>query len=151
MLHIMRLPPGEEVCICPLMEVKKVLLTRWFPCAANVDEVFIDLCRQIIRRDNAGVLMRDESDNYPYNRKPSYGAMNAEKGSGRTRRKNKKPRCTILWMPLKKLSCGWVLLSWRWLRGDTFLSCWKLLFEAKLGRNFLVRRSLTHLMDGVDR
>lgn len=63
---------------------------------ANVDEVFIDLCRQIIRRDNAGVLHKEEVDLHPgygYNRKPT--ARDIRRDERRRRRKHDKS-CTIL-------------------------------------------------------
>lgn len=54
---------------------------------ANVDEVFIDLCRQIIRKDNAaGPSMDDEMTQGPYRRERTR----------RRRTKRKNGVCTIL-------------------------------------------------------
>lgn len=53
---------------------------------ANVDEVFLDLCRQIIRRDGGGEGMVEEEER-------------AGRGEGRVRRRRRRRdgvRCTIL-------------------------------------------------------
>jgi Ras-related protein Rap-1B len=58
--------------------------------AANVDEVFIDLCRQMLRRDSSPDDLRDDD----------YGAKRDEQGQASKRYKRKKrrdgPRCVIL-------------------------------------------------------
>jgi len=63
--------------------------------AANVDEVFIDLCRQIIRRDNTTATSVD--DDYGHGGYEEHAPVPAEKKRRRnaTRRRTK-GRCTIL-------------------------------------------------------
>ncbi|KAI9743369.1 MAG: Ras- protein rsr1 [Claussenomyces sp. TS43310] len=57
---------------------------------ANVDEVFVDLCRQIIRKDNRS--LRDSGAQVPY------GRPERPRRSGRRRRRRERdgPRCHIL-------------------------------------------------------
>lgn len=59
---------------------------------ANVDEVFIDLCRQIIRRDNAGALSTDDD---PYFDEQQEQTL-ATKKQRRTGKRRGRDRCTIL-------------------------------------------------------
>ena len=61
--------------------------------AANVDEVFIDLCRQIIRKDNSGYTPhRYEEPVIRKEKRPHHG-------HGRSRRRKKESgACTILWI-----------------------------------------------------
>jgi len=54
---------------------------------ANVDEVFVDLCRQIIRKDIATAQVRDMETSHRRRDKPNRHAR---------RRRKEKPRCTIL-------------------------------------------------------
>lgn len=56
---------------------------------ANVDEVFIDLCRQMLRRDDEFQAIADADDGYKHD----------TGGSQKRRRRKKKkdsPRCAIL-------------------------------------------------------
>lgn len=60
--------------------------------AANVDEVFIDLCRQMLRReDELGI--GDENDDF--NKYDSLGTSNKRRRRRRLRN-GSGPRCTIL-------------------------------------------------------
>ncbi|PSS28013.1 hypothetical protein M430DRAFT_32539 [Amorphotheca resinae ATCC 22711] len=65
---------------------------------ANVEEVFIDLCRQIIRKDNAGALSIEEEIVYGYE-DPGEVQGHVRRDGGQHshgRRRKKKPTCTIL-------------------------------------------------------
>ena len=72
------MPPRRTESISPL------LLTN---PPANVDEAFIDLCRQMLRRDDSHDDLRDD----PY---PQRGVDDPE--AKRRRRKKRKEKCTIL-------------------------------------------------------
>ncbi|KAH8588672.1 ras family-domain-containing protein, partial [Bisporella sp. PMI_857] len=61
---------------------------------ANVDEVFIDLCRQIIRRDNSATYLDDEHPGYGYGN-DTYHAQPPQRRRRRHRRR-RNPHCTIL-------------------------------------------------------
>ena len=54
--------------------------------SANVDEAFIDLCRQMLRRDDIHDDLRD--DPYPL--------RSDDPGAKRRRKKRRKEKCTIL-------------------------------------------------------
>ncbi|CAM1502178.1 Fc.00g041620.m01.CDS01 [Cosmosporella sp. VM-42] len=56
----------------------------------NVDEVFIDLCRQMLRRDDEVQAQLDAEDSYKYDLGGSH------KKRRRKRRKGDSPRCAIL-------------------------------------------------------
>lgn len=62
----------------------------WLICAANVEEVFIDLCRQMLRKDDELDALGDQDASYKYD--------SHRGGSKRRRRKILKdhPRCVIL-------------------------------------------------------
>jgi Ras-related protein Rap-1B len=62
---------------------------------ANVDEVFIDLCRQIIRRDTTATTSLDD-DTYGYGHEDQQIQLPADRKRRRTGRKRRKDRCTIL-------------------------------------------------------
>jgi hypothetical protein len=53
---------------------------------ANVDEVFIDLCRQIIRKDNEAAQEAEHEPETPRREKPRKHMLRRKDG----------PRCTIL-------------------------------------------------------
>lgn len=55
----------------------------------NVDEVFIDLCRQMLRRDDELQAMDENDDGYKYD-------MNGGHKRRRRRRRKDSPRCAIL-------------------------------------------------------
>ena len=55
---------------------------------ANVDEAFVDLCRQIIRKD------QNERRNYPPDPPRSGGSRTPRKG--KDKRRHHRPKCTIL-------------------------------------------------------
>lgn len=57
--------------------------------AANVDEVFVDLCRQIIRKDNSAIS-RMEDDLYAHRKK------HRQHSHHRSRKQKKESRCVIL-------------------------------------------------------
>lgn len=57
---------------------------------ANVDEVFIDLCRQIIRKDNTAATSFDDDYGYTKVRKPR------RVKHGRSPKRGRKDRCAIL-------------------------------------------------------
>lgn len=66
---------------------------------ANVDEVFIDLCRQIIRRDNVTTTSAlDDEYDYMYGNDatPAQGQTRRDRRRHRHRRQRKKAGCTIL-------------------------------------------------------
>ncbi|KAG9244971.1 ras small monomeric GTPase [Calycina marina] len=68
---------------------------------ANVDEVFIDLCRQIIRRDNARTLNPYMDDDMGYGGYSAYDAQpsplqSAVKTRHGSRKRKRKAHCTIL-------------------------------------------------------
>ncbi|KAH7176451.1 ras family-domain-containing protein [Dactylonectria macrodidyma] len=56
---------------------------------ANVDEVFIDLCRQMLRRDDDHQAQADADDGYKYD-------MGGSHKRRRRRRRKDSPRCAIL-------------------------------------------------------
>lgn len=62
---------------------------------ANVDEVFIDLCRQIIRKRKIEGLGMDDDADYGYDNEPAQNAQRGEK-RWRRRRLRRDSRCTIL-------------------------------------------------------
>lgn len=59
---------------------------------ANVDEVFVDLCRQMLRREDE---LNGTDDNDEFSK---YDSLGASKGRRRRRRlrNGSNPRCTIL-------------------------------------------------------
>lgn len=66
-------------------------LTRHWNTTANVDEVFIDLCRQIIRKDSTTYPSQEEAA-------PVRKDHHHRPHRGRRRKKKKDGGCTILWL-----------------------------------------------------
>ncbi|TPX13948.1 uncharacterized protein E0L32_005648 [Thyridium curvatum] len=64
-------------------------LTR---CSANVEEVFIDLCRQLLRRDDAHELLREHQHAHD----DQHSGSQPFRRRGRKRRRDGHPRCIIL-------------------------------------------------------
>jgi Ras-related protein Rap-1B len=62
---------------------------------ANVDEVFIDLCRQIIRKRKIEGLGMDDDADYGYDNEPAQYSLRGERRR-RRRRLLRETRCTIL-------------------------------------------------------
>lgn len=69
-----------------LLARMKVLLTRVCTLIANVDEAFIDLCRQMLRRE----------DNHDDPRDDPYPLRGDDPMARRRRRRKRKEKCTIL-------------------------------------------------------
>lgn len=64
---------------------------------ANVDEVFVDLCRQIIRRDNSSNRDSTRNDERDYRRTDRDRDDRPRKNGASSRRRRKDgPRCNIL-------------------------------------------------------
>lgn len=63
---------------------------------ANVDEVFIDLCRQIIRKRKIEGLGAEDDLEYEYENSPSHARSRERRRYGRGRRRRRESRCPIL-------------------------------------------------------